>query len=213
MGKRWRIHPHDADKIAFLERSAGVSPVVAQLLICRGVSAPSDVRSFLDAKLSSLREPDLLPGLSEAADRVHAAVQQHRKIVIYGDYDADGITAALQLTRFFRRRGVEPIVYLPDRVTDGYGLKRQSIDQLAEKGVTLLITVDTGISAHAEITHAAGKGIDVIVTDHHRPQGGRPGAFAVIHPQVPPGFPNHDLSGSGVAFTLVRALELSLIHI
>ncbi|MDD5055560.1 MAG: single-stranded-DNA-specific exonuclease RecJ [Candidatus Peribacteraceae bacterium] len=156
---------------------------------------------------TSLSDPFLFPEMGKAVQRIQAGVQSKEIVGIFGDYDADGITAALQLVRFFRRHGIEPIVHLPDRVTEGYGMKTKSIDALHAKGVTLLITVDTGISAHAEIAHAKAHGIDVIVTDHHRPQGGRPDAFVIIHPMVPPGFPNPDLAGAGVAFTLVRALE------
>lgn len=154
-----------------------------------------------------LSDPLLFPEMHEAVARIARAISKPETIAIFGDYDADGITAALQLIRFFRRHGIEPVVYLPDRIADGYGLKKKSIDRLKERGVTLLITVDTGISAHTEIAYAKSLGMDVIVTDHHRVQGGRPDAFAVIHPLVPAGFPNKDLAGAGVAFTLVRALE------
>lgn len=154
-----------------------------------------------------LSDPFLFPEMHEAVARIKSAIATRETIAIFGDYDADGITAALQLVRFFRRHGIEPLVHLPDRVAEGYGMKTKSIDALHAKGVTLLITVDTGISAHAEIAYSKAHGIDVIVTDHHRPQGGRPDAFAVIHPMIPQGFPNPDLAGSGVAFTLVRALE------
>ena len=93
MGKRWRFHNHDPDRIATLESRAKVPPIVAQLLLARGVTDPNDVETFLSSKMTGLREPDLLPGLSEAADRIHAAIQAQRRIVIYGDYDADGMTA------------------------------------------------------------------------------------------------------------------------
>ncbi len=142
-----------------------------------------------------------------AVDRIEAALTKGETIGIFGDYDADGITGTAQLVRFFRRRGTEAVVFLPSRLLDGYGLKEASVDEIAAKGVTLLITVDTGVTAHAEIAALKAKGVDVIVTDHHRPRGGRPPAFAVIHPAVPSAFPNAHLSGSGVAFMLVRALE------
>jgi len=145
--------------------------------------------------------------MQQAVGRIERALKGGEKVGIFGDYDADGITGTLQLIRYFRRRGIEPETYLPDRLTEGYGLKLKSIEYFREKGVTLLLTVDTGITAHTEIAAARAAGIDVIVTDHHRVRGGRPGAYAVLHPEVPFPFPNPHLSGSGVAFMLVRALE------
>ena len=165
-------------------------------------------RSLGDAVPSALSDPFLFPEMHSAVARIKKAMEAKEIIGIFGDYDADGVTGAAQLVRYFRRHGVEPIVHLPHRAEEGYGLKEKSIDHVKSLGVSLLITVDTGVSAHKEIAYAKTLGIDVIVTDHHRVQGGRPDAFAVIHPIVPePGFPNTHLSGSGVAFSLVRALE------
>ncbi len=147
--------------------------------------------------------------MKKAVARIERALADGETVAIFGDYDADGITATAQLVRFFRRRKVEPVVHLPDRAKEGYGMKIVSINALKAKGVSLIITVDTGISAHAEIAHAAELGIDTIVTDHHRPSsnGSKLLAYAVIHPEVPAPFPNQHLCGSGVAFMLVRALE------
>jgi len=164
--------------------------------------------SDLDAPgTGKLSDPFLFPEMGRAVERVEEALKKGENIGIFGDYDADGITGTLQLIHYFRRRGVEPYVYLPDRLTEGYGLKLSSIDNFKERGVGLIITVDTGISALAEISAARAAGIDVIVTDHHKPRTGRPDAFAVLHPLVPDKFPNAHLSGSGVAFMFVRALE------
>ncbi len=163
--------------------------------------------NFIEGPRRTLSDPFLFPEMERAVARIEKAIASKETIAIFGDYDADGITAAAQLVRFFRRHGAEPVVYLPDRLKEGYGMKKASIDSLKEKNVSLIITVDTGIAAHAEIAHAKSLGIDVIVTDHHRAQGGRPDAFAVIHPMIPSEFPNPHLCGSGVAFMLVRALE------
>lgn len=145
--------------------------------------------------------------MTKAVARIEKAIAFKEVIGIFGDYDADGITGTAQLVRFFRRHGIEPVTHLPHRAKEGYGMKKASIDALKKKGVSLLLTVDTGISAHEEILHAMKLGMDVIVTDHHRVQKGRPAAFAVIHPLIPSPFPNQHLSGSGVAFMLIRALE------
>ncbi len=163
-----------------------------------------DLLSDGERKIS---DPFLFPEMQKAVERINQAVTKKETIGIFGDYDADGITAALQLVYALRRRGIEPVVYLPDRVIEGYGMRKKSIDALKEKQVSLLITVDTGIASHSEISHASSLGIDTIVTDHHRVLHGRPPAYAVIHPLVPREFPNQHLCGAGVAFMLVRALE------
>lgn len=186
-GKRWT-----------LKRTTVAPDIAGMLRKERGIT------DLTQAKLSS---PFLFPDMEKAVARIEHAIAQNETVAIFGDYDADGITATAQLVRFFRRRKIEPVVYLPDRAKEGYGMKILSIDALKEKGVSLIITVDTGIAAHAEIAHANAQGIDVIITDHHRVQGGVPDAYAIIHPDVPSPFPNPHLSGSGVAFMLVRALE------
>lgn len=164
-------------------------------------------RGIADDPAAKLFDPFLFPEMRKAVDRIESAMQRKETIAIFGDYDADGITATAQLVRFFERHGITPVVHLPDRVKEGYGMRKESIDLLHRRGVSLVITVDTGISAHGEIAHAKTLGIDVIVTDHHSAQRGCPDAFAVIHPLVPNPIPNPYLCGAGVAFMLVRALE------
>ena len=164
-------------------------------------------RGIVDQERAKLSDPFLFCEMQKAVDRIREGIINKEVIGIFGDYDADGITGTAQLVRFFRRHGCEPITYLPDRQKDGYGLKKHSIDELRAKGVILLITVDTGISAHKEIAYANEKGMTVIVTDHHHAHGGRPPSYAVIHPVIPLPFPNENLCGSGVALMLVRALE------
>lgn len=181
-----------------LKRKTTAPDIAAMLRSERGITDQTQ------AKLSS---PFLFSDMEKAVERIERAIADGETVAIFGDYDADGITATAQLVRFFRRRNIEPVVHLPDRAKEGYGMKIVSIDALKTKGASLIITVDTGIAAHAEIAHAKKLGMDVIVTDHHRPQGGRPDAFAVIHPEIPSAFPNPHLAGAGVAFMLVRALE------
>ncbi len=171
------------------------------------VSTLRSERRIVDDPSAKLSNPFLFPEMKKAVTRIRKAIDDKEAVAIFGDYDADGITGTAQLVRYFRRHGLEPLVYLPHRTKEGYGMKKESIDALRKKGTSLMITVDTGIAAHAEIAHATALGIDTVVTDHHRVQGGRPAAFAVIHPLIPAPFPNEHLSGSGVAFMLVRALE------
>lgn len=171
------------------------------------VAALREERGIVHDPTAKLSDPFLFPEMQKAVERIKQAISVKETVGIFGDYDADGVTSTALLVRFFRRHGVEPVVYLPDRMKDGYGMKVPSIDALKAKGVSLLVTVDTGISAHVEVLHASSLGMDVIITDHHRPQGGRPAAFAVLHPLVPEPFPNKHLAGAGVAFMLVRGLH------
>ena len=207
MDKRWRIQPHDAERIAHLERRAGVSPVVAQLLAARGVTDPEAARLFVDAKLSGLRDPELLPGLTEAAARVHTAVQQKRRIVIYGDYDADGMTAAGLLFCCLRLLGADVGYHVPNRLEEGYGLNQDALDKLAARGASMIISVDCGIGSIDEAETARELGLELVVTDHHQLADRLPAAAAIVHPSLPGSdYPFDGLCGAGVAFKLAWAL-------
>jgi single-stranded-DNA-specific exonuclease len=207
MGKIWRIHPHDSERIASLERSARVPAVVAQLLVSRGVECPDEVRRFLDAKLSGLREPEDLPGLTDAADKIFAAATDARRIDIYGDYDADGMTATAILCRCLQMLGANVGYYVPHRIDEGYGLNARAIEKLAERGSQQIITVDCGIASVAEAETAKGLGLELIITDHHEMGPALPDAAALVHPRLPGfAYPFGGLCGAGVAFKLAWAL-------
>ncbi|HZZ73724.1 MAG TPA: single-stranded-DNA-specific exonuclease RecJ [Pirellulales bacterium] len=207
MPKQWRIHSHDSQRIAQLERAAGVPTVVAQLLLCRGIYDPADARLFLDAKLSGLREPDALPGVLRAAERIIAAVAARERITIYGDYDADGMTGTATLFLCLRLLGADVGYFVPNRLDDGYGLNADSLRMLAERGTKLVITVDCGIANIAEAEIARELGLELIITDHHEFAERLPAAAALIHPRLPGhAYPFGGLSGSGVAFKLAWAL-------
>jgi single-stranded-DNA-specific exonuclease len=207
MEKRWRIQPHDSGQIRLLERQAGVSPVVAQLLVCRGVTQPDQVRSFLDAKLTGLRDPELLPGLSDAADRIHQAILQQRRIVVYGDYDADGMTGTGLLYRCLKLLNADCGYYVPNRLEDGYGLHADALRQLAQRGASLVISVDCGIGSVAEAEVAGQIGLELIITDHHQMDDQIPDAAALVHPGLPgTDYPFAGLCGAGVAFKLAWGL-------
>ncbi len=122
MAKHWRIHPHDPDRIAALQRALRASAVVAQLLVCRGITDPARARQFLDCKLSDLRDPEQLPGCSEAAERIHHSIRRGRRIVVYGDYDADGVTGTAILRQCLKMLGANVGYYLPNRIEEGYGV-------------------------------------------------------------------------------------------
>ncbi len=207
MGTRWRIRPHDTDQILQLERSAGVPAVVAQLLVSRGIYDAGQARNFLDAKLSDLRDPDSLPGVVSAADHVYAAVRSGERIVIYGDYDADGMTATALLYRCLKLLGADVGYYVPNRMEEGYGLNDEALRKLAERGTRLVITVDCGIASVAQARTAREVGLDLVVTDHHQLGPELPDAAALVHPRLPGSdYPFGGLCGAGVAFKLAWAL-------
>jgi single-stranded-DNA-specific exonuclease len=207
MPKRWQVRPHDSGQIARLEREAGVSAVVAQLLICRGICDPHTARVFLDPKLNGLREPDELPGLPAAADRIIAAIAARKPIVIYGDYDCDGMTATAILLRCLRLLGAEVSFYVPNRIDEGYGLNDDALRTLASRGAKMIVTVDCGIASVREAQTALELGLELIVTDHHEMAAELPAAAAIVHPRLPGhNYPFTGLSGAGVAFKLAWAL-------
>jgi single-stranded-DNA-specific exonuclease len=207
MPKPWRIAPHDPARIADLERAAGVPTVVAQLLLARGIHDPDDARQFLDPKLTGLREPELLPGITIAAEILFEAVRNKRRISVYGDYDADGMTATAVLLRCLRMLDAPVDFYVPHRIDEGYGLNGDAIRKLAEQGADVVVTVDCGICSVAEAALARELGLTLIVTDHHQMGSELPSAAALVHPGLPSGqYPFKGLCGAAVAFKLAWAL-------
>jgi len=206
MAKRWHIRSHDPVSIASLQRAAGIPDVVAQLLICRGITDPARARSFLDPKLSDLYDPETLPGCREAAQRIHAAVQANRRIVIYGDYDVDGMTGTAVLYLCLKLLGAEVSYYVPHRVDEGYGLNCEAVRSWGNGRAALMITVDCGVGGVNEAVAARECGLELIITDHHTIGPQLPDATVIVHPQLPGEYPFSGLSGSGVAFKLAWAL-------
>ncbi|MGD9644065.1 MAG: single-stranded-DNA-specific exonuclease RecJ [Pirellulales bacterium] len=207
MPKRWRHRPHDAAAVAHLQAAAGVPAVVAQLLLCRGVCQGDDARTFLDPKLTALRDPELLPGMAAAVERITAAIAARERIVVYGDYDVDGVSATAIVWQCLKLLGADAGYYVPCRLEEGYGLNDEALASLAEQGARLIITVDCGIAAPAEAETARRLGLDLVVTDHHQFGARLPDAAALVHPGLPGGgYPFDGLSGAGVAFKLAWAL-------
>ncbi len=207
MPKRWHIQPHDQAAVAGLERSAGVSSIVARLLAARGITDATAVKSFLAGSMSDLRDPDLLPGVAEAADRILAAAKAGRRIVVYGDYDADGMCATAILMHCLDAIDAQASWYVPDRFEEGYGLNAEALETLAARGEQLVITVDCGIASVAEALRAKELGLELIVTDHHSFADTLPEADVLVHPRLPgAGYPFGELCGAGVAFKLAWAI-------
>jgi single-stranded-DNA-specific exonuclease len=207
MAKHWRIHPHDPARIVELERSAGIPAVVARLLLCRGISDPRIARDFIEARLGTLRNPEDLPGVAAAAERIMGTIAAGRRIVIYGDYDVDGMSGTALLYLCLRMLSAEVSYYVPHRLDEGYGLNCDSLRTLAERGTRLIITVDCGAASVVEADLVRELGLELIITDHHQLPDVLPAADAIVHPALPnSAYPFAGLCGAGVAFKLAWAL-------
>ncbi len=188
-----------------------LSPLLAQLLINREISDPQQADKFLSSTLSDLHPPFLMKDMDKAVDRIIQAIKNRERLCIYGDYDADGITATALLKIFLSEIGAQTLSYLPHRLKEGHGLNPEALDRLSQQGVKLLITVDCGISDNEQVAYARRLGIDVIITDHHEVPEELPPALAILNPrQKDCNFPYKTLAGVGVAFNLVIALRTRL---
>jgi single-stranded-DNA-specific exonuclease len=177
------------------------------LLLNRGVAAVDSGRRFLEAPLSGLYHPDLLPGATAAAERLYEAVRAGRRVCVYGDYDVDGTTGTAILLQALRLVGAQTDFYVPHRLEEGYGLNRDALQQIAKTGASVVVTVDCGICSTAEADEAKRLGIELIVTDHHEYRSALPDASVLVHPRLPgTSYPFGGLSGSAVAFKVAWAL-------
>ncbi|MDD5134060.1 MAG: single-stranded-DNA-specific exonuclease RecJ [Phycisphaerae bacterium] len=205
--KQWHILPADSLS-ASLAAELKISPLMAQLLINRGVKNCDQAKSFLYPKLNELIEPELMPGITPAVDRIEKAVKNKEKITIYGDYDVDGITSVSILLGLFKLLDAEVDFYIPHRVDEGYGLNVEAVEQIVQAGAKLIITVDCGITAFESAQAIEDKGLDLIITDHHRPSndGKLPVASAIVHPNLDEKYPAQSNAGATVAFKLAWAV-------
>lgn len=203
----WVLLPHDRSTLEHLRSSLQVPPLIAQLLLNRGLREPESARHFLSAPYRGLRDPDLLPGVVQAAERLQAALRDGKKICVYGDYDVDGLTGTAILWQCLQLLGANVEFYVPHRLDEGYGLNLEALRQLAKNGVATVVTVDCGIASIAEAEEARRLGLELIVTDHHEFKETLPSADVLVHPRLPgTNYPFGELSGSGVAFKLAWAL-------
>ncbi|MDK2971146.1 MAG: single-stranded-DNA-specific exonuclease [Candidatus Sumerlaeota bacterium] len=204
---RWTVRSVDRVREAAIAAHLGIHPAVARVLAARDWTESEDDAEFLNPRLASLRDPFELADMQTAVDRTVHAIRHHEKIGVFGDYDVDGICSTALMLLVLRRLGAEPVHFIPHRVLDGYGMSIERVEELAHAGVRLLITVDTGITAVDEIRRAHELGMDVVVTDHHLPEGGLPDAVAIVNPNRPDApYDGASLCGTGVAFKFAHAL-------
>jgi single-stranded-DNA-specific exonuclease len=205
--KKWRDHPIHKEEIKRLAESIGHSELVANLLYNRGFQTPEDAHAFLHSESLPYHDPFIMLGMEKAVERVSEAIENFEHILVFGDYDADGVTSTSLLVLALRELGAEVSYYIPDRFKEGYGPNIPAIERAKEQGVSLVITVDTGISAVDVAKRAKEIGLDYIVTDHHEPPPDLPEAFAIINPKQPGcPYPFKSLAGVGVAVKVVQAL-------
>ena len=209
MNYNWNIRRLTAQEEALqqqLERELNISSAAARMLVVRNIQSAEEARQFIRPSLDKLHDPFLMKDMDKAVERLHQALTQDEKILIYGDYDVDGTTAVAVMYRFLSSLASRLDYYIPDRYNEGYGVSAQGIDYAAEQGCSLIITLDCGIKAVEKVAYAKSKGIDVIVCDHHTPGDELPAAVAVLNMKrddCP--YPYKDLSGCGVGFKLAQA--------
>ncbi len=205
--RKWEVRPLDKERAAAFAQTYGVPFFLAMLMNIRGLDDAAHLRGFL-GEGEPLSDPFLLKDMDKAAARITRAVDNMEKIAVYGDYDADGVTSTAMLYSYLETRGADVIFYIPQREGEGYGMNMGAVEYLKEQGVSLIVTVDNGISSVQEVTRANELGIDVVVTDHHRPQEILPDAVAVVDAYRPDDTsPYKHFSGVGIAFKLLMALE------
>ncbi len=207
MTLRWNLLDRDQDRSRDLSLALGVSVPFARILCNRGLADVAAARAFLKPDLMHLGDPDGLAGMLEATERLFRAVETRERIVVYGDYDVDGVSGSSILVHLLRRLGADVGYYVPHRRREGYGLNSPAVEKISAEGTKLLITVDCGIRSNEQVARAGELGLDVIVTDHHLPGAELPRAFAVVNPRRPDcGYAFKDLCGACVAFKLAWSL-------
>ena len=205
--RKWEVRPLDKERAAAFAQTYGVPFFLAMLMNIRGLDDAAHLREFL-GEGEPLSDPFLLKDMDKAAARITRAVDNMEKTAVYGDYDADGVTSTAMLYSYLETRGADVIFYIPQREGEGYGMNMGAVEYLKEQGVSLIVTVDNGISSVQEVARANELGIDVVVTDHHRPQEILPDAVAVVDAYRPDDTsPYKHFSGVGIAFKLLMALE------
>ena len=211
MNKKWEVNKYNENEVNELLKECNISRLLAILLCSRGIVAKEQVDLYLSPTRKDFYNPFLMPDMQKAVDRIINAIKNKEKVIIYGDYDVDGITSTTVLKQFLAERGLIVDWYIPNRLNEGYGLNKNAIKEINDKGYKLIITVDCGISALEEIKYANDLGMEVIVTDHHEPVEVLPQCLAVVDAKRKDNiYPYNQLAGVGVVFKLIQALSIKL---
>lgn len=211
MNKKWEVCQEEEEKVAELANKSHLSPLLASILINRNIDTVEKVEKFVNPTRNDFHDPFLMPDMDKAVERILKAININEKVMIYGDYDVDGITSITVLKKFLLDRGLETGEYTPNRLEEGYGLNKEAVKFIYEQGYTLMITVDCGISGNEEIAYAKELGMEVIVTDHHEQGEEIPNCLAVIDAKRKDNqYPFNQLAGVGVVFKLIQAISIKL---
>ncbi len=211
MNKKWKIYDVNNEKVEELQRKYNLNKLLATILVNRNIIEENEIKLFLNPTRNDFHDPFLIEDMAKSVDRIIEAIKNKEKVVIYGDYDVDGVTSSTVLKSFLQDRGLNVDVYIPNRIDEGYGLNKEAIDKIAENGYTLMITVDCGISAINEIEYANIKGVQTIITDHHEPGEILPNAYSVIdNKRKDSKYPFRELAGVGVVFKVIQGLAIKL---
>lgn len=204
--KQWLVNRTNRQYLDYLSRAVSISPILSQILINRGIKTPKDAIDFLRPGITGLSDPFEIPDMAKAVIRIKEAIHNQEGVLVHGDYDVDGLTGTAILVEALRKTGLNVHYFIPDRFSHGYGFNIASIEMAKKLCLTLIITVDCGITSIDVATHARRQGLDVIITDHHKPMSEIPQAVAILNPKLS----NSDsgLSGAGVALKLVHALTM-----
>ena len=205
----WKLREANEAVVSEISRTFDLDPLIATIIVNRGIESVDEAKKYLFGTLDDLYSPFLLKDMQPAVERIMQAIKNGEKVVIYGDYDVDGITSICLVSQTIRQLRGNCGYYLPNRIDEGYGISREGVDRCAEDGARLIISVDCGINSHKEVEYVKQKGLDIIITDHHEPGESLPTCVAVINPKRKDSdYPFHNLAGIGVAFKLVSALIL-----
>lgn len=207
MIKKWQIYESNNEKIEEISKKYNLNKLLATILVNRNIEE-NQIETYLNPNRKNFHDPFLMPDMEIAVNRILKAMGNKEKIIIYGDYDVDGITSITVLKSFLKDRGIDVDQYIPNRLEEGYGLNNPAVKKIAEQGYDLMITVDCGISGIEEIKYANSLGIETIVTDHHEVGEELPDAIAVVDAKRKDNiYPCRDLAGVGVVFKLIQALR------
>ena len=211
MNKKWQIYQIDEAKVEEIAKNYNINKLLATILVNRDIIEQGQIKKFLEPKRNDFYDPYQMPDMEIAVERIMKAIENEEKIIIYGDYDVDGITSVTVLKSFLEERGIKVGEYIPNRLEEGYGLNKKAIDKIVKDGNQLMITVDCGISAIEEVDYANQLGIETIITDHHEPGNELPKAIAVVDAKRKDNkYPFRNLAGVGVVFKLIQALGMRM---